>query len=82
MVTRKCNYRCVGCSVWREQDEEELSTEEIKRGLDILRKLGVVEVLISGGNPLLRADIDEIIKYASRYFFTTVYITAAWQLKK
>ncbi len=73
MVTRKCNYRCRGCNVWREQDSEELSTEEVKRGLDILRKLGVVEVLISGGNPLLRADIDEIIEYASRYFFTTVY---------
>jgi len=82
MVTRKCNYRCVGCSVWREQDEEELSTEEIKRGLDILRKLGVVEVLISGGNPLLRADIDEIIKYASRYFFTTVYDNGSMAVKK
>ncbi len=73
MVTRKCNYRCRGCNVWREQDNKELSAEEIKRGLDILRKLGVVEVLISGGNPLLREDIDEIIKYASRYFFVTVY---------
>jgi len=62
-----------GCNVWREQDYEELSTEEIKRGLDILRKLGVVEVVISGGNPLLRKNIDEIIEYASRYFFTTVY---------
>ncbi|MEM3703184.1 MAG: radical SAM protein [Candidatus Bathyarchaeia archaeon] len=73
MVTRKCNYRCRGCNVWREQDNNELSTEEIKRGLDIRRKLGVVEVLISGGNPLLREDIDEIIEYASRYFFVTVY---------
>lgn len=73
MVTRKCNYRCVGCNVWRDQDKEELSTEEIKQGMDTLRKLGVVEILISGGNPLLRPDIDEIIEYASRYFLTTVY---------
>jgi MoaA/NifB/PqqE/SkfB family radical SAM enzyme len=82
MVTRRCNYRCAGCNVWREQDNEELSTEEIKRGLDVLRKLGVVEVLISGGNPLLRADIDEIIEYASRYFFTTVYDNGSMAAEK
>ncbi|MGQ9507577.1 MAG: radical SAM protein [Candidatus Bathycorpusculaceae bacterium] len=73
MITRKCNYRCKGCNVWREQDMEELSTEEVKRGLDILRELGVVEIVFSGGNPLLREDIGEILDYASRFFITTVY---------
>ena len=82
MITRKCNYRCRGCSVWREQDEEELSTEEIKKGLDILRKIGVLEVTISGGNPLLRPDIDEIIEYASRFFITTVYDNGSMAGKK
>ncbi|MCK4436240.1 radical SAM protein, partial [Candidatus Bathyarchaeota archaeon] len=73
MITRKCNYRCKGCNVWREQDTRELSTEEIKRGLDILRELGVIEVVLSGGNPLLRDDIGEIIEYTSRFFVTTIY---------
>jgi MoaA/NifB/PqqE/SkfB family radical SAM enzyme len=73
MVTRKCNYHCKGCNVWQEQDAKELSTEEIKNGLDILKELGVIEIVISGGNPLLREDIDEIIEYASRHFITTVY---------
>jgi len=72
-VTKKCNYRCRGCDVWQAHDTEELSTEEIKRGLDILRELGVIEVVLSGGNPLLRDDIGEIIEYASRFFITTVY---------
>ena len=72
-VTRRCNYRCKGCDVWRGQDVEELTTEEIKRGLDVLRELGVIEIVLSGGNPLLREDIDEIIEYASRFFVTTVY---------
>jgi MoaA/NifB/PqqE/SkfB family radical SAM enzyme len=73
MITRKCNYRCRGCNVWREQDLKELSTEEVKRGLDILRELGVIEIVFSGGNPLLREDIGEILDYASRFFVTTVY---------
>lgn len=55
------------------QDEEELSTCEIRQGLDVLRKIGVLEIVLSGGNPLLRPDIEEIIGYASRFFITTVY---------
>jgi MoaA/NifB/PqqE/SkfB family radical SAM enzyme len=73
LITRRCNYRCRGCNIWQEQDQNELSAEEIKRGLDILKNLGVVEIVFSGGDPLLRDDAAEIIDYASRSFVTTVY---------
>jgi MoaA/NifB/PqqE/SkfB family radical SAM enzyme len=73
LITRKCNYRCRGCNVWTEQDKTELSAAEIKRGLDILKKMGIVEIVFSGGDPLLRNDAAEIIEYASRLFVTTVY---------
>jgi len=74
LLTRRCNYRCRSCSIWREkQSAEEISTDEIKKGLDIFRKLGVIDVVFSGGNPLLRDDIGEILDYASRHFVTTVY---------
>jgi MoaA/NifB/PqqE/SkfB family radical SAM enzyme len=73
LITRKCNYRCSGCNVWKEQDERELSVQEIKKGMDILKKLGIVDLVISGGDPLLRNDIGEIINYATQSFITTVY---------
>ena len=82
LITRKCNYRCKGCNVWREQDQKELSADEIKRGLDILKNLGVVEIVFSGGNPLLRDDAAEIIEYASRFFVTTVYDNGSMAAKK
>ena len=82
LITRKCNYRCRGCNVWREQDNKELSADEIKRGLDILRDLGVVEIVFSGGDPLLRDDAAEIIEYASRFFVTTVYDNGSMAAKK
>jgi MoaA/NifB/PqqE/SkfB family radical SAM enzyme len=82
MLTRKCNFRCRGCNVWREQDTRELPTEDVKRGLRILRDLGVVDLVLSGGNPLLREDIGEIIDYASRYFMTTVYDNGSMAFKK
>jgi len=81
-ITRKCNYRCKGCDVWQEQDVEELTTAEIKRGLDILRELGVIEIVLSGGNPLLREDIKEIIEYTSRFFITTVYDNGSMAAEK
>jgi MoaA/NifB/PqqE/SkfB family radical SAM enzyme len=82
LVTRKCNYRCVGCNVWKEQDENELSAAEIKKGLDILKDMGIVELTISGGDPLLRPDIAEILDYASERFITTVYDNGSMATKK
>jgi MoaA/NifB/PqqE/SkfB family radical SAM enzyme len=82
LLTRKCNYRCEGCNVWREQDKKELSTEEVKKGLDVLRQLDVMEIVFSGGLPLLRDDIAEILDYASRFFVTTVYDNGSMAVEK
>lgn len=81
-ITRKCNYRCRGCGVWLEGNSTELSTEDVKRGLDILRDIGVLEIVFSGGNPLIRDDIGEILDYASKYFITTVYDNGSIALDK
>jgi MoaA/NifB/PqqE/SkfB family radical SAM enzyme len=82
MLTRRCNYRCRGCNVWQEQDTTELPAREIKKGLNVLKELGVVEIVLSGGNPLLREDIDEIIEYSSRSFITTVYDNGSMAAQK
>jgi len=82
MLTRKCNFRCRGCTVWQQQDPRELSTEQVKKGLDILRELGVVDLVLSGGNPLLRDDIGEIIRHASESFITTVYDNGSMAVEK
>lgn len=61
-VTEHCNYKCTYC---REEDhqifskkEEILSYEEIGRIIAIFAKLGVHKVRLTGGEPLLRKDID------------------------
>ena len=82
LVTRKCNYQCLSCNVWKEQDPRELTTDQIKKGLDILKDLGIVELVISGGDPLLRDDIGEIVDYASKLFVTTVYDNGSLALQK
>lgn len=83
LLTRRCNYRCRSCTIWREQERyEEVTADDVKRGLDVFRKLGVIDVVFSGGNPLLRDDIGEIIDYASRYFITTVYDNGSLAAKR
>jgi MoaA/NifB/PqqE/SkfB family radical SAM enzyme len=83
LLTRRCNYRCRSCTIWREQERhEEVTTDEVKKGLDVFRKLGVIDLVFSGGNPLLRDDIGEIVDYASRYFVTTVYDNGSLAAKK
>lgn len=82
-LTRRCNYRCRSCNVWRDRTwEGEVSTDEVLRGLDALHKLGVMEIVFSGGNPLLREDIGEIVDYASRLFITTIYDNGSMAAKK
>jgi MoaA/NifB/PqqE/SkfB family radical SAM enzyme len=54
----------------------------VKRGLDILKDLGIAEIVLSGGDPLLRKDAEEIIEHASRLFVTTVYDNGSMAAKK
>jgi MoaA/NifB/PqqE/SkfB family radical SAM enzyme len=44
--------------------------------------MGVVEVVLSGGNPLLRTDIGEIIEYSAKHFVTTVYDNGSMAAQK
>ncbi len=50
--------------------------------MDILKKMGIVELVLSGGDPLLRDDIGEIIDYASQHFLTTVYDNGSMAAQK
>jgi MoaA/NifB/PqqE/SkfB family radical SAM enzyme len=65
-VTYRCQSRCQHCysdSPGR-APEEELTAEEIKSVLRQVRDLGVLAVHFSGGEPLLRDDIYELVAYA------------------
>jgi cyclic pyranopterin phosphate synthase len=65
-VTDKCNFRCRYCMPaegleWLER-EELLSFEEIARLVSVLARLGVDEVRLTGGEPLIRRDMPELVK--------------------
>ncbi|MCW1300975.1 MAG: radical SAM protein [Candidatus Nanoarchaeia archaeon] len=69
-ITNKCNSNCRHCcsNASREGMADELSFEEIIEIIDELSEWGIKEVYFSGGEPLVKERILEILKYARRKF--------------
>jgi MoaA/NifB/PqqE/SkfB family radical SAM enzyme len=61
-LTNRCPNRCVYCNIWNAKMVEP-SKEEIFSLLRELKELGTKKVSFSGGEPMLRPDIGEIITY-------------------
>jgi len=74
-ITNNCNSLCITCHRWKEKSEEECSLAEVKDALWQLKKLGIVYLSLSGGEPLLREDLPAIISYAHEYKFERIQLT-------
>ena len=61
-VTYQCNLRCRMCQRWRDPRRGELSFSEYKKLAEEFHRLGVHQISIAGGEPLLRKDIFPIIE--------------------
>jgi len=66
-VTRRCNLRCVHCYSQSEDRNYhgELSFDQGKALIDDLAEFGSPVILFSGGEPLIRPDILDLIRYAA-----------------
>lgn len=64
-LTNKCNLRCKMCETFQDSLLEgvELSTDKIKDIIVQIRNMGVNHIVFSGGEPLLRNDLVEIVKF-------------------
>ncbi len=76
-ITRACNLKCVHCynDSGLNKPCNELTTKQAKAVLDDLAQFGVSSVLFSGGEPLMRADLFELIEYAGKRGLRTVIST-------
>lgn len=68
-VTDRCNFRCDFCMperpVWLDRSEI-LTFEEISRVTAILATMGVEKVRVSGGEPLVRNGVEELVRMLSK----------------
>lgn len=65
IATHRCNFQCKHCGTAAgEARPDELTTQQILSAIDSLAKLGTFHFSVTGGEPLLREDIFEILNYA------------------
>ena len=78
-ITYRCPLHCAFCYNPTDYDkytENELTTEQWIKVLRDARKLGALQLGISGGEPLLRDDIEEIVREAHTLGYYTNLITS------
>lgn len=77
-LTYRCPLQCAYCSNPLDYAavKNELSTAQWKQVFDQARALGSVQLGFSGGEPLLRPDLPELIQYAHQLGFYTNLITS------
>jgi cyclic pyranopterin phosphate synthase len=83
-VTDRCNFRCVYC---RSADPENyrdhgelLSWPELLRVARVLHSLGIRNVRVTGGEPMVREGVEDFIDELARLGFEDISITTNGQL--
>ncbi len=78
-LTYRCPLKCPWCSNPVDYEgchDNELSTDEWKRVLREGRELGALQLGFTGGEPMLRDDLEELVGEASRLGYYTNLITS------
>jgi MoaA/NifB/PqqE/SkfB family radical SAM enzyme len=71
-LTNKCQSRCKYCNIPLRK-QKELTTKELFKLFDELKKNGTERIGLWGGEPLIREDIGDIINYAkNKGFYVTM----------
>jgi pyrroloquinoline quinone biosynthesis protein E len=75
-VTSRCNLRCVHCFSSREdKGNRDLSIQELESIFNQLERMGVMEVRLTGGEPLLHPEIGTLLSTIQKKRFRKVMIT-------
>jgi PqqA peptide cyclase len=77
-LTYRCPLHCPYCSnpVDLARASAELSTDDWKRVMSEARALGVLQLGLSGGEPMLRKDLEDIIEHAHRVGLYSTLVTS------
>lgn len=85
-VTYRCNCRCKHCSVSNyfedAKKDKELTNAEIKRTIDQAVLMGIPKLDYFGGEPLIREDIVDLVRYGTARGLYISITTNAWNLDR
>jgi pyrroloquinoline quinone biosynthesis protein E len=78
-LTHRCPLHCPYCSnpIDLARSQSELATEDWKRVFTQARALGALQLGLSGGEPLIRRDLEELVAHAHTLDFYQTLVTSA-----
>ena len=79
-LTHRCPCRCRHCYVVHDAQPDELTTAEVCDLLDQARDEGVIQLLLTGGEVLLRRDLAQILEHVRGHRFYTSILTSGLTL--
>jgi MoaA/NifB/PqqE/SkfB family radical SAM enzyme len=80
-LTFKCNLRCSFCGIWKEHRRDILTDEQIKQLISEFSDGGMQILIFTGGEPLLRNNIKEIIDFSNDCGIYTHLVTNGTLIK-
>ncbi len=75
-ITNRCNVRCFYCHHDGIVPQDyEMSPNEIKKIVEVAKEIGIEKIRLSGGEPLIRNDIVDIVSKISSVGFRDISLT-------
>jgi radical SAM protein with 4Fe4S-binding SPASM domain len=81
-LTFRCQNGCLHCYAGGPHETEEMSTEQWKRVLDKMKRLGIFIATFTGGEPTLREDLPDLIVHAQRIGIVTGLVSNGRKFKE
>ncbi|MBN2204113.1 MAG: radical SAM protein [Thermoleophilia bacterium] len=81
LATSRCNGRCPTC-LWRDQSGAEMDTASVVWLYGEAGRLGLAQLVVWGGEPLLRDDLPALLAAAKRAGLVVTLISNGWLLEE
>jgi MoaA/NifB/PqqE/SkfB family radical SAM enzyme len=81
-VHEQCNCRCLMCDIWQRKDGRELDLAQFARHRDSIINLGVEQVVLTGGEPLMHRNFATLCRFLKECGVRITLLTTGLLLAK
>lgn len=81
-VHSRCNCRCVMCDIWKRETNDQIRAQDLEHHRSSLESLGVRQVVLTGGEPLLHNDLATLCNFFRDQSINLTLLTTGLLLHK
>jgi MoaA/NifB/PqqE/SkfB family radical SAM enzyme len=78
----RCNCRCVMCDIWKREANDQIQAQDLERHRASFENLGVRQVVLTGGEPLLHNDLAALCNFFREQQIRLTLLTTGLLLQK